>query len=95
MCPIAMWQFLAFRLMPARVTDLEPVSGPRRFVRHRVTFVTISTRHTAPNRFKEIQVADAGDVPCNPYSITESIDQIESAASELLNSVGALISLGR
>ena len=44
--------------------------------------------------YKEFQVADAGDVPCNPYSITESIDQIESAASELLNSVGALISLG-
>ena len=44
--------------------------------------------------FREIQVADAGDVPCNPYSITEAIDQIESAASELLNSVGALISLG-
>ncbi len=44
--------------------------------------------------FREFQVADAGDVPCNPYSITEAIDQIESAASELLNSVGALISLG-
>ena len=44
--------------------------------------------------FREIQVADAGDVPCNPYSITEAIDQIESAASELLSSVGALISLG-
>lgn len=44
--------------------------------------------------FREFQVADAGDVPCNPYSITEAIDQIESAASELLSSVGALISLG-
>ena len=44
--------------------------------------------------FREIRVADAGDVPCNPYSITEAIDQIEAAASELLNSVGALISLG-
>ena len=44
--------------------------------------------------FREIQVADAGDVPCNPYSITEAIDQIESTASELLSSVGALISLG-
>lgn len=44
--------------------------------------------------FREFQVADAGDVPCNPYSIAEAIDQIESAASELLNNVGALISLG-
>lgn len=44
--------------------------------------------------FREIQVADAGDVPCNPYSIAEAIDQIESAASELLGNVGALISLG-
>ncbi len=44
--------------------------------------------------FREFQVADAGDVPCNPYSITEAIDQIESAASELLSSVGSLISLG-
>lgn len=44
--------------------------------------------------FREFQVADAGDVPCNPYSITEAIDQIESSASELLSSVGALISLG-
>ncbi len=44
--------------------------------------------------FREFQVADAGDVPCNPYSITEAIDQIESAASELLSNVGALISLG-
>lgn len=44
--------------------------------------------------FNQIQVADAGDVSCNPFSITEAIDQIESMASELLNSVGALISLG-
>ncbi len=44
--------------------------------------------------FREFQVADAGDVPCNPYSIAEAIDQIESAASELLSNVGTLISLG-
>ncbi len=44
--------------------------------------------------FRELQVADAGDVPCNPYSISEAIEQIEAAASELLSNVGTLISLG-
>ncbi len=44
--------------------------------------------------FKTQQVADAGDVACNPYSITESIQQIETAATELLGQVGAIVSLG-
>jgi agmatinase len=44
--------------------------------------------------FKIQQVADAGDVACNPYSITESIQQIETAATELLGQVRAIISLG-
>ncbi len=44
--------------------------------------------------FREIQVADAGDVPCNPYSIEEAIEQIDSTASNLLNDIEALVSLG-
>ena len=40
------------------------------------------------------QVADAGDVACNPYNINRAIEQIESAATELLQNVGAIISLG-
>ncbi len=44
--------------------------------------------------FKALQVADAGDVACNPYQIEEAIDQIEKAASDLLGKVGAMISLG-
>lgn len=52
--------------------------------------------HPAYDRepFVELQVADAGDVPCNPYSITEAIDQIESSAASLLGEVSGIISLG-
>lgn len=44
--------------------------------------------------FKTVQVADAGDVPCNPYSIETAIGEIEDAATALLAEVGAIISLG-
>jgi agmatinase len=44
--------------------------------------------------FKQIQVADAGDIACNPYHIDEAIAQIESAATELLDQAGAIVSLG-
>lgn len=40
------------------------------------------------------QVADAGDIACNPFNINEAIAQIESATTELLDQVGAIISLG-
>lgn len=40
------------------------------------------------------QVADAGDVACNPYNIDEAISQIEQAATELLGKVGHIVSLG-
>jgi agmatinase len=40
------------------------------------------------------QVADAGDVACNPYNINEAIAQIEAAAQDLLGKCGAIISLG-
>jgi agmatinase len=34
--------------------------------------------------FASLQFADAGDVPCNPYSISESLAAIEARAAELL-----------
>ena len=40
------------------------------------------------------QVADAGDITCNPFSIDEAIKQIEVGATDLLNKVGGIISLG-
>ena len=40
------------------------------------------------------QVADAGDIACNPYNIAEAIEQIQTAATELLAKVGGIVSLG-
>jgi len=44
--------------------------------------------------FKTIQVADAGDVGCNPFNIEEAIAQIEAAADELFEKAPAIVSLG-
>jgi len=44
--------------------------------------------------FREIQVADAGDIACNPFDIQEAIGQIESAAADFLDKAGTLVSLG-
>ena len=44
--------------------------------------------------FKTLQVADAGDVGCNPYSIEEAIQQIEEAANDLLEKSSSIVSLG-
>jgi agmatinase len=44
--------------------------------------------------FVEQQVADAGDVACNPFNIAEAIEQIQTAATDLLNEVGAVVSIG-
>ena len=44
--------------------------------------------------FKTLQVADAGDVACNPYNIDAAIQQIEAAADELLQKTPAIVSLG-
>ena len=44
--------------------------------------------------FVEQQVADAGDVACNPYNIAEAIEQIQVVASGLLEQVGGIVSLG-
>ena len=40
------------------------------------------------------QVADAGDVGCNPFDISEAIGQIEAAAHETLAAAEAVIALG-
>jgi agmatinase len=40
------------------------------------------------------QVADAGDVACNPFNIGEAITQIETAASALLEHGARLMTLG-
>ena len=44
--------------------------------------------------FKVQQVADAGDITCNPFNINEAIKQIESGALELLNKVGSIVTIG-
>ena len=44
--------------------------------------------------FKTLQVADAGDVACNPYNIEEAIAQIEAAADELYAQSPAIVCLG-
>jgi len=44
--------------------------------------------------FRSIQVADAGDVACNPYNIEEAIAQIEQAADELYRHTPSILSLG-
>jgi len=45
--------------------------------------------------FTTQQVADAGDVGCNPFSIEEAIGQIQASAGELLGRVSAgIVSLG-
>jgi agmatinase len=41
-----------------------------------------------------MQVADAGDIAANPFSISEAIAAIESAAREILGRAGALVAIG-
>jgi agmatinase len=40
------------------------------------------------------QVADAGDIACNPFDITEAVGQIEAAAAGLLDGAGHLLAIG-
>jgi agmatinase len=40
------------------------------------------------------QVADAGDIACNPFDINESVDQIQAGAAELLDRAGHLLAIG-
>lgn len=44
--------------------------------------------------FDEQQVADAGDVACNPFDIVEAIGQIERAAGEALVGATHLVAIG-
>ena len=44
--------------------------------------------------FKVQQVADAGDITCNPFNIDEAIKQIEDGAYDLLQKTGGIISMG-
>jgi agmatinase len=44
--------------------------------------------------FRSLQVADAGDVACNPFNIEEAIAQIEAAADGVFERSSALVSLG-
>jgi agmatinase len=44
--------------------------------------------------FADQQVADAGDVACNPFDIAEAIVQIEAAAGEVLAGASRLLSVG-
>ena len=41
-----------------------------------------------------MQIADAGDMAANPFSISEAIATIESAAREILSRAGALVAIG-
>jgi agmatinase len=40
------------------------------------------------------QVADAGDIACNPFDIKEAVDQIEAAAAALLGGADHLLAIG-
>jgi agmatinase len=40
------------------------------------------------------QVADAGDIACNPFDINEAVDQIQAAAAELASEAGHLLAIG-
>jgi guanidinobutyrase / D-arginase len=40
------------------------------------------------------QVADVGDIACNPFDIKEAVDQIEAAAAELLAGAAHLLAIG-
>ena len=44
--------------------------------------------------FAEQQVADAGDISCNPYNIEKAVLEIQKAVTDLLGKVDKVISLG-
>ncbi|MEX2202970.1 MAG: agmatinase [Actinomycetota bacterium] len=44
--------------------------------------------------FAQQQVVDAGDIACNPFSIDESIAQIEAGSRELLGAADRLVCIG-
>lgn len=48
----------------------------------------------ATTPFSNAQMADAGDVVCNPFNIAEAIGQIEAGVDGLLDSVRGVLALG-
>ena len=44
--------------------------------------------------FKVQQVADAGDIACNPFDIDEAIKQIEKGADDFLLKAGSIVTIG-
>ena len=44
--------------------------------------------------FKVQQVADAGDIACNPFDIDEAIKQIENGADDFLSKAGSIVTIG-
>jgi agmatinase len=40
------------------------------------------------------QVADAGDIACNPFNIAEAVAQVEAGATALLDGAGHLLAIG-
>ncbi len=44
--------------------------------------------------FVELQVADAGDISCNPFNIEEAVSQIQSSSDQIIEATNRIISLG-
>ncbi len=44
--------------------------------------------------FADQQVADAGDIACNPFDLLEAIAQIEAGAEEILSAADHLVTIG-
>jgi agmatinase len=44
--------------------------------------------------YQRVQVVDAGDVPCNPFSIDEALEQIDRHAADLVSDRHRLITVG-
>jgi agmatinase len=44
--------------------------------------------------YQRLQVVDAGDVPCNPFSIDEALEQIDRHATDLVSDRHRLITVG-
>ncbi|RJS45748.1 agmatinase [Nocardioides cavernaquae] len=44
--------------------------------------------------FAAVQVADAGDIACNPYNIPEALDAVQEGASTLLDAGSKIVTIG-
>ena len=69
-------------------------SDPARSGRRRATCGRRTTRRRTSRRTRVLQAVDAGDVPCNPFDIDHSLQQIDDGVSELLASGGRPVMLG-